>query len=198
MRLAATGRCSAAALAALTVAALAGCGGSSTSTQSGVPTGVWVSRVCGSLQSWLGTVTKAPASLESPAPTAGLADIKSALAGYLRDVATASNTMLDNVKTAGHPAIDKGRLLENDFVNLLQPVVSAFSDAERRAEALPVNDGNAFKDQAEQIGNALNTAGDQAKTSFEKLKSKYPNQQLDSAFRNDPKCKSLNNASPSP
>lgn len=175
--------------ALVAVLSLAACGGSSSSPA--VPVGTWVSNVCGALQSWYGVVTKQPTELSNPDLSRGLAPLKQALSGYLGNVVTASDAMVTRIRQAGDPAVDNGPALENDVVSDLQPVANGFRDAKVKADALPVADPVAFQKQAQEISASLTRIGDQAKSSFDALKTKYPNSGIDAAFNSNPRCKEL-------
>lgn len=153
-----------------------------------VPASDWANDVCTALGDWQQELTSGAPTIED---AADVENVQQTLVGYLDSVVTATETMIEDVRAAGHPDVDQGEQIAQDFQEALAPVRDSFAQARDDVDALDASDPAAFSEQLSAIGTELNEAGSQAASAFDQLAQEYPNADLQASAQDAPACQSL-------
>ena len=119
------------------------------------------------------------------------AQVKTQLVAFMESATASTDQMLGKVEDAGPPAVEDGEALQRDLEAGLRKAQTAFAQARDKAKKLPTNDRAAFQREASQLGTTLSQQGTAISDTFSGLSTKYDSKELNSAFDNDPACRSL-------
>jgi hypothetical protein len=173
-----------AALALITFA-LAGCGGSGSST---VTPRAYVSAVCKAVGPFETDVVNRSSALNLTtisSPKQG----KVALQGFLSAISDDTKHALAKLKTAGTPDVKNGKQIATAIVNAFAQLNTTMTQAVKQASTLPTNSAPAFKGAAQSLGNTVRTSMSKIGTNLQSGTLKSP--ALEQAAAKDPACKAL-------
>ena len=172
--------------------AAAGCGGgsSSSSSASGTKPETWATDVCGALQTWESDLKSGSDQLSSDIRSSSdLKSVKQKLITFLQNAQKSTQTMVDDVKAAGAPAVKDGPAIQRDLTAGLTRAGNSFQRAVVQAKKLPTNNPQALttglETLAAKIQGELNATGQQ----FSDLETKYDLGDLNKALSDEPACK---------
>jgi hypothetical protein len=176
----------AAALTALAIAtaALAGCGGSSSSS---VSPATYVKAVCSALGPFEKDVQSRSAALQNLPQSKTAAQRKSILQGFFAAVVGDSNTAVSKLKAAGSPSVKNGPKIESAIVLVFTRFGTAATAASTKANALPTTSLSAFQTAANALNSSFTTSMSGIGAGVSGLKSP----ELDAAEKKEPSCKSI-------
>ena len=143
----------------------AGCGGGGGSDESsaepqGTPPAEWVTSVCGALDDWQTSLQSKAQGLPAEVLQAdSAADAKTRIEGFLDEVVTETDAMIEKVDAAGKPAVDTGQRVSAAVRARLLRVKAAFESARAKVENVPTDNPLAFQQQLTQIGQELAAQG---------------------------------------
>ena len=177
-------------LAALAFAA-AGCGGGGdSSSASGTKPETWSADVCGALQTWEDELKSGSQQLSSDIRSSSdLRSVKVKLVAFLQNAQQSTQKMVDDVKSAGAPAVKDGPAIQRDLESGLTEARVSFQRAVTQAKKLPTNNPQALttglSSLAQTIQSELTATGDH----FSNLDTKYDVGDLNKAMADEPACK---------
>ena len=175
--------------------AAAGCGGGSddsSSSSSGTDAKTWAKDVCGALDTWSNDVKSGSKDLgEALRDTSSPKDAKDKVVAYLEDVQDSTETMVDDVKSAGTPAIEKGEAIQDDLENGLEEARDSFDQAVESAKKIDTSNLRAFTTGLSNLSQQIQTQLSQASGDLKGLENKYDVGELNDALQNEPSCKSI-------
>ena len=175
--------------------AAAGCGGGSndsSSSSSGTDAKTWAKDVCGALDTWSNDVKSGSKDLgESLRDTSSPKDAKDKVVAYLEDVQDSTKTMVDDVKGAGTPAIEKGQAIQDDLENGLEEARNSFDQAVESAKKIDTSNLRAFTTGLSNLSQQIQSQLSQASGDLKGLENKYDVGELNDALQNEPSCKSI-------
>jgi hypothetical protein len=137
--------------AAAVLFAAAGCGGGggdgNGDNASATAPDEWASTICGALQDWAQSLQSGSQAL-APAlqRTKNLENVKESFVGFLEDAEKSSQTLVNKVESAGPPETDEGEAIQRQLVAALEKVQKSFAGAVDRAEELPTEGVQSFRD----------------------------------------------------
>jgi len=175
--------------------AAAGCGGGSddsSSSSSGTDAKTWAKDVCGALDTWSEDVKSGSKDLgDALRDTSSPKDAKDKVVAYLEDVQDSTETMVDDVKSAGTPAIEKGEAIQDDLENGLEEARDSFDQAVQSAKKIDTSNLRAFTTGLSNLSQQIQTQLTQASGDLKGLENKYDVGELNDALQNEPSCKSI-------
>ena len=175
--------------------AAAGCGGGSndsSSSSSGTDAKTWAKDVCGALDTWSNDVKSGSKDLgESLRDTSSPKDAKDKVVAYLEDVQDSTKTMVDDVKGAGTPAIEKGQAIQDDLENGLEEARNSFDQAVESAKKIDTSNLRAFTTGLSNLSQQIQSQLSRASGDLKGLENKYDVGELNDALQNEPSCKSI-------
>jgi hypothetical protein len=175
--------------------AAAGCGGGSddsSSSSSGTDAKTWAKDVCGALDTWSNDVKSGSKDLgDALRDTSSPKDAKDKVVAYLEDVQDSTETMVDDVKAAGTPAIEKGQAIQDDLENGLEEARDSFDQAVESAKKIDTSNLRAFTTGLSNLSQQIQTQLTQASGDLKGLENKYDVGELNDALKNEPSCKSI-------
>ena len=175
--------------------AAAGCGGGSddsSSSSSGTDAKTWAKDVCGALDTWSNDVKSGSKDLgDALQDTSSPKDAKDKVVAYLEDVQDSTETMVDDVKSAGTPAIEKGEAIQDDLENGLEEARDSFDQAVQSAKKIDTSNLRAFTTGLSNLSQQIQTQLTQASGDLKGLENKYDVGELNDALQNEPSCKSI-------
>jgi hypothetical protein len=175
--------------------AAAGCGGGSddsSSSSSGTDAKTWAKDVCGALDTWSDDVKSGSKDLgDALRDTSSPKDAKDKVVAYLEDVQDSTETMVDDVKAAGTPAIEKGQAIQDDLENGLEEARDSFDQAVESAKKIDTSNLRAFTTGLSNLSQQIQTQLTQASGDLKGLENKYDVGELNDALKNEPSCKSI-------
>ena len=174
--------------------AAAGCGGGgdSSSSSSGTDADTWAKDVCGALDTWSNDIQSGSKDLgDALQDTSSPKDAKEKVVTYLEDVQDSTDTMVDDVKAAGTPAIEKGQEIQDDLENGLTEARDSFNEAVESAKKIDTSNLRAFTTGLSNLSQQIQTQLSKASGDLKGLESKYDVGELNDALKNEPSCKSI-------
>ncbi len=166
-----------------TVAALAGCGGSSSS---GVSAAAYVKAICSSIGPFEKDVQTRSSSLNLSSLSSA-AQGKTALQGFLAAIVADTDKTVTQLKAAGTPNVTNGKQIATTLVGAFSALKGTLAQAEAKAGSLPTGSPQAFQAAAQSLGTTVQSSMSSIGSSLNGLKSS----DLEKAAANDPTCKSL-------
>jgi hypothetical protein len=165
-------------------AALAGCGGSSSS--SGVTPAAYVKSICQAVGPFEKDVQARSSALDL-STIKSAADGKQALQGFLTAIASDTDGAVSKLKAAGSPNVSNGTKISAAIVNAFSQLKGALTKAAAQAGSLPTNSPSAFKTAAQALGTSVRTSMSTIGSSLSGLKSA----DLEKAAKSEPSCQNL-------
>jgi hypothetical protein len=154
------------------------------------PPAQWSSKVCTSLTDWSEELARLSEDLEPPDESTPKA-VKAALVEFLGEAVDATDTLLDDMKSAGTPEVDKGKAVARVFLRGIGRAREIFSDARDDARHLPTGDRATFQTRGRAIQRALDRGGSEVQGVFNAAQSRYDIPELNQAFERAEACRSL-------
>ncbi len=171
--------------------AAAGCGGGGdSSSASGTKPETWSADVCGALQTWEDDLKSGSQQLSSDIRSStDLKSVKQKLVAFLENAEQSTQKMVDDVKSAGAPAVKDGPAIQSDLESGLTEARGSFQHAVTQAKKLPTDDPRALttglSSLAQTIQGELTATGNH----FSNLDTKYDVGDLNTAMAAEPSCK---------
>jgi hypothetical protein len=142
--------------AALSVAIVSGCGGSSKKTVAGnTSPSSYVSQVCTSLSTWFRNADSRAAQLETQVatttPQRGKQTLESTVAISLADTQTAISAL----QAAGTPTVQNGQKIATALIQGIERNQATLQALQPEVAATPANDGEAVRQQASHVAKTI-------------------------------------------
>jgi hypothetical protein len=170
--------------------AAAGCGGGGSDSSSGTEPDAWAADICGSLQTWTNDIKSGSQKLgDDLRNTTDPKAAKEKVVSYLEDVKDSTHTMVDDVKTAGAPAVEKGQAIQTDLEDGLAEARDGFDRAVESAKKIDTSSVSGLATGLGNLSQQIQTELAQVSNNFHDLKSKYDVGELNDAISNEPACK---------
>jgi hypothetical protein len=174
------------------LAVASGCGGGDGgSSGSAASPETWAADICGAASTWkddLGTQNESLQDTMSGASSIG--EVRDRLVAFVDDAIERTDQMLSEIEDAGHPDIENGDQLAEDFLAVLSRFKTALTEARTTAAGLS-DDPTQFAEGAQQIATAMAAAGEEIQTGLNELQQSADSGDLDSAFKDEPACQEL-------
>jgi hypothetical protein len=154
------------------------------------PPAQWSSKVCTSLADWSKELAQLSSDLEPPDQATPKA-VKAALVEFLGEAVAATDTLLDDMKSAGTPEVDQGKAVARVFVRGIGRAREIFADAQEDARNLPTGDKAKFQTRGRAIQRALDRGGSEVQGVFNAAESRFDIPELDRAFNRAEACRGL-------
>jgi hypothetical protein len=154
------------------------------------PAGEWSEQVCTGLTDWSKELARLSDHFEAP-DDATPKQVKAALVDFLGEAVDATDTLIDDMESAGTPEVDQGKAVARVFRRGIGRARELFADAEEDARNLPTGDKATFRARGEKIQAALDRGGNEVQGVFNAAQSRYDIPALDRAFNRTPACRSL-------
>ena len=169
---------------------LTGC----SSSPSGVSAQTYMKTTCAAVVTWLQSIQGQVQTFKTQeASASSLPQARDELAGLMSEAVHDTDAMTAKIKAVGAPGVDGGKAVHAKLLAAFAQLRGVLSSAETKARQLPVDDPNAFKQGAAQIGTEINSQFSSVQSSFSKFGS---NTALDAAAAADPNCQKLNSSTP--
>jgi hypothetical protein len=166
--------------ALLATLAVAGCGGSSSST---TPTDTWASGVCTAITTWQNQLKSIESSVKSGNVT------KDSINGAVSQAKDATNQLGDSLKKLGKPDTQAGQQAKTDVQNLSNELSSGVKTIE---DAISNASGAAgVLSAVSTAAGTLSTMVTQVTTTVANLQTLDPSGELEKAFKSSAACKPL-------
>jgi hypothetical protein len=162
--------------------------GATTAETEAVPATEWADTVCTSISDWQ---EELQANTPDFTNISDAEEAKQTIGDFLGTVATATRSMIDEVRAAGRPDVEQGEAIAQDFQNALAPVAESFDQARADVEALSTDDPAAFASEVTAIGATLTEAGNEAGAAFDEIEQKYPDAGIDETTAEVASCSEL-------
>jgi hypothetical protein len=179
-------------LSAATLAfAAAGCGGGGDdSSASGTTPETWSAGVCGALQTWENDLKSGSQQLSSDIRSSpNLKSVKQKLIAFLQSSEQSTETMVDDVKAAGAPAVEDGPAIQQDLESGLTQAQGSFDRAVTQAKKLPTNDAQDLTTGLTTLAQTIQSELTATAKHFSELDTKYDVGDLNEAMADEPACK---------
>lgn len=166
-----------------------GSGASTTGTNTSSPSGTanedavaWAGKVCASVESEVGTLTKKP-EIDTSTPESA----KAGLVTFLDNFGTALDRLIGGIKGAGDPPVPNGKQAVEETTKGLEQAKKTVQDAQTKLAQTPMTDPAAAKQAFTEVAAQLTSIGQVDAT---KAMEDLP--QLEDAFKKAPTCQKLN------
>jgi hypothetical protein len=170
----------------LVVLAIAGCGGSS-STSSGPSASSYVKTVCTAIKGWVSDIESGSGKLNSATITTA-AEGKTAIENFFGQAINDTTAVVAKLKAAGAPNVTNGSKISTALVSTFTQIQTTLTKGRTQAQALPTNDPAKFKT----AGDALGTTVQASLTQIGKALGGLKSPELEKAAAKEPACTSLN------
>jgi len=169
---------------ALAALAIAGCGGSSSS--SGVSAGSYVKAVCNSVRGWAQDNPTKSSALDLSTIT-DTKQGKIAIEGFFNSAVTDTGNVVSQLQAAGTPNVSNGKQISTALVSSFSQIHAALDRGKTAAKSLPTNSPTAFRNAGQQLANGVRQSLSGIGAGLSGLKSS----QLENAAKSEPACKPL-------
>lgn len=180
---------------AVLVLALSACGsgGTTTGSASGTNTAssngseasadavAWADKVCKSVESEVGTLTKKP-NIDTSTPETA----KAGLVSFLDNLGTALDRLIGGIKGAGDPPVPNGKQAAEETTKVFEEAKKTLQDAKTQLANTRMDDPAAAKQAFTEVANKMTSLGDlDARRTVDDVP------ELKDAFEKAPTCKKL-------
>jgi hypothetical protein len=160
-------------------------------SKSGVDPNKFATDVCTAAKDWVDTIQQGAATFGGGLTAESSPEqIRDGLVGFLDEAITETDELIGEVEEAGVPAVDGGEEASETLLDAFQRVKTAFEEARADAQALPVEDQQAFMTGAQELGTTVQQALTEIGTELEDQE----NPDLQGEFDENEACTELQNA----
>jgi hypothetical protein len=155
-----------------------------------VPPKQWASGLCTSLDSWRSVAVDGADQLKAELSTGQvtLGDARTALVGYLGDVADATDQTAESIKDLGAPDTKHGRKIERRMVKIFQEIHVSVEELQDRAQRMSATNEQLALRQVRSIQKDVNGVFTGFSKDFRHLKRLDAGRKLDQAFDASAAC----------
>lgn len=176
----------------IALAATSACGGGSK-----VKASDYVHKVCGDFQQYqkdtAGASSTFQTKIQSDIQGQNISSAKTDAQSFLKSFTDSSQKLVSQVDDAGTPDVKDGAKVRSDIKSALTKISSAFSDAEKKVDAITTTDPEKFQTQFQAAFSGLSSAGSDLGD------NPLQSPELKAAGDKDPTCQALSSStSPSP
>ncbi|HEV2784727.1 MAG TPA: hypothetical protein VGX25_35530 [Actinophytocola sp.] len=168
-----------------------GTGGPSSTTGSGTAASGelvdWADRVCQSVESEVGILSRGP-NLDTSSPEAA----RDGLVSYLDELGTAIDRLIGGIEGAGEPPVADGKRLVDETTKGLDQAKETLQTARTKLDQTPMNDPEAAKRAFADVAQDLQGLGD-----LDSIRTMEDHPELADAFDKAPTCQKLDSRSSS-
>ena len=173
---------------ALSATAAAACGGDDDGEEKETPEPVsvetYAAEICGALSDWQTEIQARAAELRARlAPDAPVATQKEALAGYINDLVTFTERLVNSTEKTAPPDVENGREIHDRFLTAFRDARAAFEEARGQVEELP-DDPAKFQVAASEVAGQMQTTLSAIGTSL----ADHGQKELEKAFQENETC----------
>ncbi len=171
------------------VLTLVGCGGGGDDEK--VSADEYVSKVCDSVVSWQRDIQSEGEQfgnlLDSAAATGDLEAMRVRIIGFADGVVMETKQMQRQIEAAGEPDVEHGGAIAGELNRAMRGLVAALENVAMQAEQLPLDDENAFFEQAQMLSGAVSRSAESSLTGFAAIQDP----ELAGAANKDASCRKL-------
>ncbi len=171
-------------------AALAGCGGSSSSS-SGVSPASYVKSVCGAVIPFEQDVLTRSSQI-NPTSVKSAAQGKQVLHDFLSAISNDTSSAVSKLQSAGTPSVSNGKQISTAILAAFQRLKTTMVQATTQSSSLPTNSLKAFESGTQTIIGNVRTSMNSIGTSLQS--STLKSSDLQKAAAKEPSCKGLGSA----
>ena len=154
------------------------------------PPAQWSAQVCTSLTDWSDELAGLSDEFDPP-DGASPKTVKAALVEFLGEAVDATDALIDDMESAGTPAVDHGKAIAKVFVRGFTRARELILEAQQGARRLPTADRATFEARGRAVFRALDRGGNEVEGVFDAAKARYDVPELNRAFNNEPACERL-------
>lgn len=154
------------------------------------PPGQWSTKVCTGVRDWAEALARISDD-HAPPDEATPRVIKASLVDFLGEMVDATDTLLDDLESAGTPDVDQGKAIARAFRRGIGRAREIFADAQDDAEDLPTGNRARFQTRGRAIQRAIDQGGTEVQGVFTAAQSRYSSPELDRAFSRARACQAL-------
>jgi hypothetical protein len=182
-------------LSSVLVFTIGACSGSEGGTNDGadpdtVSATEYATGVCGAIAGWVGDIKDLNAELQSNLEPTSIDSLKTAMVGFLDDVITATDSVIDEVENVGVPDVEDGEATAETVLTALSDSRDVFADARDRVDGLATDDPAAFGEELQTLATDLQTS----LAGIGEELDRFDSPELDEASENVPECEQVSSA----
>ncbi|MDQ4095084.1 MAG: hypothetical protein M3174_02615 [Actinomycetota bacterium] len=148
----------------------------------------YVSTLCTEMQNWLTRLQEGQAQVqESVQPGSSPQDGQQALAAFFDSAIAATDQLVTAVQNAGVPDVEGGEQISEELTSRFEEARAALESARAQVDQLPVDDPEAFRAAAEDLGASIQSQLEAIGQALSTLSQP----ELDQAASTDPTCTGL-------
>jgi hypothetical protein len=143
--------------------------------------------VCGAISGWVDEIQGLNQDLSANLDPSSADSLKDAMVGFLEDVTTATDSVIDEVGAVGIPDVEDGEATAEAVLTALRGSRDVFADAQARVEGLSTDDPAAFGEELQTLGTDLQSSMSGIGGELDQFASP----ELDQAFNDIPECQEV-------
>jgi predicted small secreted protein len=160
----------------------------SASAAGGMSAASYADAVCSDVTTWQKAIKSESTSFQADVSNATSPDaVKTALEGFLTSVVDDTQTMVNDIKALGAPAVDGGEEAHTALVNGLTSIQTVFQTALDNVKSTSSSDPQALAKALQGIGTDIQNGTQDMQNALSGLS----NPGLDTAFNDTPSCQAL-------
>ena len=189
------------ALAIVSLLAFAACNDGETTTTEAAPTTEssspatttsspeeYVSTLCTEMQTWLTSLQEGQAEIQATVqPGASTEESQAALASFFDGAVAATEELVTSIQEAGAPDVEGGEEIAEELTSRFEEARTALEEARAEVDALPIDDPEAFRAAADELGASIQAQLQAIGAALSSLSQ----EELDQAAAADPTCTAL-------
>jgi hypothetical protein len=114
--------------------------------------------VCGAIAGWVDDIQGLNQDLQTNLDPSSIEALKDAMVGFLEDVTTATDSVIDEVEAVGIPDVEDGEAAADAVLSALRDSLAVFEDARDRVQGLSTDDPAAFAEELQTLGTDIGTS----------------------------------------
>ena len=146
--------------------------------------------VCGAISGWIDDIQGLNQDLQAELDPTSVDSLKDSMVGFLDDVTTATEDVIDEVEAAGIPDVEDGQAAADAVLTALQNSRDVFEDARDRVQGLSTADPAAFGEELQTLGTDIQSSMSDIGGELDQFASP----ELDEAAKDVPACDEVSSA----
>jgi hypothetical protein len=162
-------------------------GGEETDTVSATE---YATGVCGAISGWIDDIQGLNQDLQAELDPTSVDSLKDAMVGFLDDVTTTTDGVIDEVEAVGTPDVEDGAAAADAVLTALRNSRDVFGDARDRVQGLSTADPAAFAEELQTLGSDIQSSMSGIGGELDQFASP----ELDEAAKDVPACQEVASA----
>jgi hypothetical protein len=143
--------------------------------------------VCGAIAGWVDDIQGLNQDLQANLDPTSADSLKDSMVGFLEDVTTATESVIDEVEGVGIPDVDDGEAAAETVLAALRNSRDVFADARDRVEGLSTEDPTAFAQELQTLGTDIQSSMSGIGSELDQFASP----ELDEVSQDIPECQEV-------